>query len=159
MNTELTALTRPRMASGVSSWTRVWRTTTLTMSAAPDTDSATNDSTKLEDAPNATMARPYTPTASSKVRPTRRCSGQRASMTEVSKAPTAGAPRSKPSPQGPTCRISLANIGSSAVAPPSSTANRSSDTAPRTALRWQMKMTPAKTVRRVTGSRGRGAWS
>src|SRR5271154_4508834 len=34
MNIELTALTRPRIASGVSSCTSTWRTNTLTMSAA-----------------------------------------------------------------------------------------------------------------------------
>ena len=36
--------TRPRIASGVSSWTRVWRTKTLTMSAAPSTSRAGSDS-------------------------------------------------------------------------------------------------------------------
>jgi hypothetical protein len=41
MKVALTALTRPRISSGVSSCTSVWRTTMLTMSAAPLTASAT----------------------------------------------------------------------------------------------------------------------
>ena len=52
MNSPFTALTRPRMASGVSSWTSVWRTTTLTMSAAPETASAAIDSQNTVDSPN-----------------------------------------------------------------------------------------------------------
>ena len=46
MNVALTALTRPRIASGVSSWTSVCRITTLTMSALPLTTSATIDSSE-----------------------------------------------------------------------------------------------------------------
>ena len=93
------------------------------------------------------------------VRPTRRASGQRVSTTDVSNAPAAGAARSRPSPHGPTCRMSLANIGSSAVAPPSKTANKSSDTAPSSALRRQTNSAPASSVRIDTGSRGGGTWS
>ncbi len=77
MNTELTALTRPRMASGISSCTRVWRTTTLTVSAAPDVARASSDNQKLPDRPNTTMHKPNKATAISSVRPTRRRSGQR----------------------------------------------------------------------------------
>ena len=39
-----------------------------------------------------------------------------------------------PKPCGPTCSTSRANTGSSAVAPPSSTAKRSSEMAPKTIL-------------------------
>ncbi len=46
----------------------------------------------------------------------------------------AGPARSRPKPSGPTCSTSLAKAGSSAVAPPSSTANRSSEIAPRMML-------------------------
>ena len=46
----------------------------------------------------------------------------------------AGAERSSPRPHGPVCNTSFAKIGSSAVAPPRSTANRSSDIAPSTTL-------------------------
>ena len=60
MNTEATALTRPRIASGVSSWIIVWRTTTLTMSAAPVTHSASIDSANEVDSPNTSVARPNT---------------------------------------------------------------------------------------------------
>lgn len=58
MKTELKALTRPRMSSGVSSWTSVWRMTMLTMSAAPVAASAANDVAKLLDAPKTTVAMP-----------------------------------------------------------------------------------------------------
>ena len=44
MNTEFTALTRPRTAAGVSSCTKVDRMTTLTMSAAPVTAKAAMES-------------------------------------------------------------------------------------------------------------------
>ena len=60
MNTESTALTRPRIASGVSSWIIVWRTTTLTMSAAPVTHSAASDSANEVDRPKTSVARPNT---------------------------------------------------------------------------------------------------
>jgi len=61
MKTELTALTRPRISSGVSSWTSDWRMTTLTMSAPPETTSATSatsESTKEVDRPNTIVAAP-----------------------------------------------------------------------------------------------------
>ena len=58
MKIELTALTRPRMASGVSSCTSDWRMTTLTMSAAPETSSATHESANTVDTPNTRVARP-----------------------------------------------------------------------------------------------------
>jgi len=44
MKVEFTALTRPRMSSGVSSCTSVWRTTMLTMSAQPPIASMTSES-------------------------------------------------------------------------------------------------------------------
>ena len=45
---------------------------------------------------------------------------------DAAKAPTAGAARSMPKPREPTAKISLANTGKSAVAPPNSTPNKSS---------------------------------
>jgi hypothetical protein len=143
MKTELTALTRPRMSSGVSSCTRVWRMTTLTMSAAPPTASISSDSQKWVDRPKTMVLSPYTATAPSSSGPVRRRMGQRVSSSDMASAPTAGALRSRPRPAGPTCSTSLANMGSSAVAPPSSTANRSSDTAPSTALWLNTKRSPA----------------
>jgi hypothetical protein len=44
----------------------------------------------------------------SSLRPTWRSSGQRVSHSDISKAPAAGAARSRPRPQGPTCSTSLA---------------------------------------------------
>src|SRR5260370_18539395 len=53
-----TALTRPRIASGVASWVRVARTYTLTMSDAPSTNSAAIESAKLCDNPETILANP-----------------------------------------------------------------------------------------------------
>ena len=71
---------------------------------------------------------------------------------EAASAPMAGAARNKPRPQGPTIKISLANMGSKAVAPPNSTANKSSEMAPSKSLLCHTKCTPAKTVRKVAAS-------
>ena len=108
MKIELTAATRPRMASGVSSCTKVWRVTTLTLSAAPVTASASSDRPKCSDRPNTTVATPNTATAPSSLPPTRRCKGQRARTSDIASAPTAGAARSRPRPCGPVCRMSRA---------------------------------------------------
>ena len=69
---------------------------------------------------------------------------RRASSAVIASAPTAGAARSTPSPQGPVCRMSRAYIGISAVAPPSSTANMSSEIVPRIAWSLRTKAIPAK---------------
>jgi hypothetical protein len=58
MNTEFTALTRPRISSGVSTCTSVIRITTLTMSAPPLTASAASESGNECDIPKARIARP-----------------------------------------------------------------------------------------------------
>ena len=68
------------------------------------------------------------------MRPTRPEIGQRASASAVTMAPAAGAARKMPKPSGPVRKMSRAKIGNSAVALPSSTANRSSSTAPSTTL-------------------------
>ncbi len=47
--------------------------------------------------------------------------------------------------------MSLAKIGSSAVMPPTSTTNRSSDITPSSTLRLQMKENPANTLSSVIG--------
>ena len=108
MKMELTADTRPRISSGVSSCTSVMRVTTLMLSAAPVTTKASSDKPKCVDRPNTTMANPNTPTASSKRGPTRRLSGQRMSTSDMASAPTAGAARSSPRPVGPVCKMSRA---------------------------------------------------
>ena len=62
MNIELTADTRPRIASGVRNWTSDCRTTTLTMSAVPSTTSAASDNANERDNPNTMVATPKTAT-------------------------------------------------------------------------------------------------
>jgi hypothetical protein len=154
MKIEFTALTRPRIASGVSSCTSESRMTTLIMSAPPAASRAANESTKDRENANTSVPAPKTATATKSHRPTWCSIGRRAIATEIAGAPVAGAARNSPRPHGPTCRMSRATMGRSAVAPPSSTAKRSSEMAPSTALRRQMMLTPASTVANVAGSRG-----
>ena len=78
--------------------------------------------------------------------------GKTASSAAVAAAPIAGAVRSRPSPSGPVARMSLANTGSIAVAPPNSTANRSSEIAPSTTGRDRTKRNPSSTVCQLAGS-------
>src|SRR5205823_10755854 len=66
INRLLTAETRPRISSGVSSCTRVCRTTTLTLSTAPQTKSIANDSQNDRERPKTTVARPNPVTAQTK---------------------------------------------------------------------------------------------
>jgi hypothetical protein len=109
MNIELTAPTRPRISSGVSSCTSVCRTTTLTMSAPPDKrqrDQRHQEPASTGRTPACTRRRPP-PTAAASGRRRLRI-GWRVSRTDISSAPTAGAARSAPRPDGPTCRMSLA---------------------------------------------------
>jgi hypothetical protein len=75
-----------------------------------------------------------------------------ASMIAHSAAPAPGAVRSRPSPVGPACSTSRAYAGSSAVAPPNSTANRSSEMAPSTIGRERTKRKPSSTVCQVAGA-------
>ncbi len=84
---------------------------------------------------------------------------KRASVSDINAAPQAGAARNAPSAQGPASRMSFAKIGSSAVAPPSSTANRSNDSVPSSNRRWKMKVMPPNSVRQVVGSLRGGARS
>ena len=105
---ELTAATRPRMASGVSICTSICRTKTLIMSAAPSSASRNNDHQKLVDTPNNTVAMPKTSTPANIIGPTRRLIGLAVSQSAVSEAPIPGLARSQPSPCGPTCSTSLA---------------------------------------------------
>ena len=62
MNIEFTALTRPRIASGVSSCTSMLRTNTLTMSPAPAIASMAIDNQRLVDSPTVIMQTPNTAT-------------------------------------------------------------------------------------------------
>ena len=71
MNSMLTALTRPRMALGVETCTRVPRTITLTMSAPPRTMSVATESQKLRESANRMVHRPNTATHTNMRRPAR----------------------------------------------------------------------------------------
>src|SRR5262249_22768371 len=153
MNSELTALTRPRMASGVSSWITGCLITTLSMSDAPITTSMAIDKMNEVDSPNRTVANPNVATAAYITNPTRLVSGQRATTNEQVSAPTAGTARINPSPKDPTAKMSRAKIGSSAVAPAKITANMSSDIAPSTTGLRRTKFTPANSVSNDNGVR------
>src|SRR4249920_1962413 len=153
MNNELTALTRPRIASGVSSWITGCLITTLSMSDAPITVSMTIEKMNEFDSPNRMVANPNVATAAYITIPTCLVSGQRAMMNEHVSAPTAGAARINPNPQDPTAKMSRAKIGSSAVAPAKITANMSSDMAPSTTGLRRTKFTPANSVSNDNGVR------
>ena len=100
--------------------------TTLIMSNAPASASAPSDSQRLRLSPNRMVHTPNPVTEISRLRPVCAKGGQRVSAMLVITAPTAGAARSSPSPDGPVCRISAANTGNSAIAPPNNTEKRSS---------------------------------
>ena len=125
-NTDFTAETRPRMAFGEASRKMARRITTLVPSHSPATNSATSDSASIRDSPNTTMLTPNPPTTISNAMPALRCGKKRPASSAAASAPAALADRSRPNPTAPTCSTSVANTGSSAVAPPKKTANRSS---------------------------------
>ncbi len=108
MKTMFTALTRPRIASGVAFCSRTRRTTTLTMSAAPSVTSAASESAKLFESPKTIVAAPNTATATSILIPALPPMGRNASTMAVAPAPTAGAARSIPKPRASTARMSFA---------------------------------------------------
>src|SRR5881296_2101833 len=65
----LTAETRPRISSGVSNCTSVWRITTLTLSTAPHRNSVANESQNHFEKPKMIVATPKTATDQSNARP------------------------------------------------------------------------------------------
>lgn len=67
INTRSTALTRPRIVSGVRMGTSTLRITMLTLSNAPTSASASADSQKLRDSPNTSVATPKPATTHSSV--------------------------------------------------------------------------------------------
>ena len=69
MKTRFTADTRPRSSSGVSSWTTVWRITTLTLSSAPATKSAASESQNHVESPKTMIASPNPATDHTSTRP------------------------------------------------------------------------------------------
>src|SRR6184192_832413 len=117
---------RGRVSSGVTSWTIDPRMITLTLSNAPRRNNKPSDNQNILDNPKRIVAIPNPVTHHIKVWPACFIGGRCATTSATAKAPIAGAARSHPRPTGPTCRIWSAKIGISAVAPPSSTANRSS---------------------------------
>ena len=126
----LTAETRPRMLSGVRTWTNVWRTTTLMASKAAGEEeqlAATESWQKEWERPKIMVATPKAATARRRFRPARFIGGRWATINAITTAPTAGAARIQPKPTEPTCKMSVAKMGSSDVAPPSRTAKRSSE--------------------------------
>jgi hypothetical protein len=68
------------------------------------------------------------------MRPTCCRGDQFVKVKAISSAPRPGDARNRPSPHGPVPSTSRANTGSSANTPPSTTANRSSEIAPRMIL-------------------------
>ena len=100
------------------------------MSDAPIITNMASESGNEVERPNRIVAIPNTALATYITAPTFRRSGQREITNAHVSAPTAGAARMSPSPQDPTWKMSLAKIGSNAVAPAKMTANMSSDIAP-----------------------------
>jgi hypothetical protein len=149
-----TAATRPRMGSGVTSWTRVWRTKTLSMSAPPRIARATSEAHRSLESPNPTVAAPNTATPANMISPALARIGRTESHSPTTVAPRAGPMRSRPKPCGPTRRTSRAKAGNRADAPPRITAARSREIAPNTTLFFHTYSRPSR-----TRSRREPAWT
>jgi hypothetical protein len=98
MNNPFTALTRPRISSGVSSCTKDARITMLIMSAAPSTTSTASENQNEVDRPKAMVATPNTHGGEHHA-PTLRSTANRASHSDISSAPTAGPNAAGPGPR------------------------------------------------------------
>src|SRR5579871_1027995 len=96
MKIALTALTRPRMESGVSTCTRVDRTMTLIRSRAPATTSMAKDNQNHRETPKMTVAAPNPATAQSKADPAFFMGARWAMSMEATKAPKDWAACSQP---------------------------------------------------------------
>ena len=97
------------------------------------TKRATSEIAKTVERPNVIMLRPKPATLIIRIGPAWRLGGRRVATSITSRAPIEGAVRRTPRPAGPTCRMSTAKIGRSAIAPPKKTAKRSSAIEPRSA--------------------------
>lgn len=93
INTALTALTRPRISSGVCSCTSSERTNTLIMSPAPKTTSAIIATQNTWVKPSTRVAMPNAATPANMVTPTCRDTGLNASQIAIAPAPMPGAAR------------------------------------------------------------------
>ena len=123
------------------------------------TASATSDRMRFVDSANTMMATPKIATTANSTLPIGSVSGRRANITDIAKAPTPGAARSSPSPQGPVCRMSRANTGNSAGAAARNTAHMSSEMVPRITRSRHTKPKPPISDCRLTGSLARGTLS
>src|SRR5207245_1429446 len=111
MNKLFTAETRPRFSSGVSNCTKVWRTTTLILSTAPQAKSIRKENQNHLEKPNAIVANPNTATAHNKACPAF-CNGGRCARIKAQRSdPIGSAACRKPNPVGPVCKISFAYTG------------------------------------------------
>jgi hypothetical protein len=120
------AVTRPRSASGVASWTTVDRKTAESTSAAPAiARNMRARGKKKVDSPNAVIASPQMITARTTARPTRRTTDTQPDSSAPRNAPIAGAAARRPSPAGPTRNTSRARTGKSDVGIPKIMASRS----------------------------------
>src|SRR5207302_11398887 len=100
-----TAETRPRISSGVTSWTIEPRMITLTLSTAPATNNIASESQSAVDKPKTTVAIPKPVTHQRSARPAWRIGGRYATTNAIANAPIAGAARSQPSPTAPQRKI------------------------------------------------------
>ena len=114
MNKLLTDETRPRIASGVSSCTRVWRTMTLMLSAKPQMNSISIESQNKRDQPKPIVASPKMITAAIRARPAFFMGGRWAMSRAQIIEPTGRAAVNSPNPCGPTFKMSLAYCGQQA---------------------------------------------
>src|SRR5688572_4974669 len=120
----------------------------LTVSAAPVMARHKNVSRNEVDNPNTIVAAPYAHTAHSNTTPLRSIlSIDRTITTLISTAPTEGAAYSHPYPFAPTCRMSCAKIGSSAVADEKKVAKKSSSMVERMIGDENTKPNPSRTAR------------
>ena len=153
--TPSTARTLPRFSRGVMRGTKVLRMNMLTASAPERAAMATSATVKLWVAPSTIVPAPKPATATSNVRPTRRVIGRMARAAHTRPAPMPPAARSQPRPTESTPRRSVAMAGRRAMAPPNSTANMSSERAPRRTGSLRMKRRPSMAL--VHPARGRAA--
>ena len=140
-------VTRPRSASGVSSWTSDDRKTADSTSAPPaiarKTSARPNENV---DRPNATIAAPQTMTAMTIARPVRRTDETQPDSSAAPNAPTAGAAASNPRPAGPVRKTSRARTGNSADGIPKIIASRSMTKVDRMTRRRAANRGPSTTA-------------
>ena len=108
---EYAAMTRPRSASGVSTWRSVLDAAICIIMKKPHGTSTAAESQKKREAEKATRERPKPVAAAATHRPRPRGLSREASRSAAARAPTPVAPRRIPSPREPPPRIRSAKIG------------------------------------------------